>query len=201
MGCAPKGQNRRSRMSPNLLFSGPIGSGKTSISKQVASSLGYGWNGFGATVKRIAMERSIPIEREKLQALGEHLITSDPNELCRRVMQEAGSEAARPVIIDGLRHAHIRNILERLSSPRGVVCIYVHVDDVTRFDRIAERDGSTPEKIRALDLHSTEVEVGGAIRDLADFVADNNREASVTCTTILEWLEARHFLDLPSHPN
>lgn len=182
-------------MKPNIIFSGPIGSGKTSVSKQVAATLGYGWNSFGATVKRIAIERSVPVQRENLQALGERLIADEPRQFCHRVLQEAEGTTLKPVVIDGLRHAHIRGVLQELSRPRSLVCIYVHVDDATRFSRIQQRDALTPEKIRTLDAHSTESEVSERIRGLADFVADNNGQVSACSAAVLKWLVAEQLVD------
>jgi cytidylate kinase len=182
-------------MKPNLIFSGPIGSGKTTISRKIAASLGYGWNSFGATVKRIAIEHSIPVRREDLQALGERLIADESPQFCLRVLQEAEGFPLKPVVIDGLRHAHIRSVLQELSISRLIVCIFVDVDDVTRFSRIQQRDALTAEKIRLLDSHSTEIEVSEGIRGLADFIANNNGAASSCCAAIREWLLAKQFVD------
>jgi cytidylate kinase len=160
---------------PNLAFSGSIGSGKTSVSKRVASALGYGWNGFGSTVKRIAAERAIPINREALQSLGADLIANNPEAFCARVVDEARQAKDSPLVIDGLRHAHIRDVLRGLSAPRKLICIYVDVADDIRFNRLAERDGLSVLEIQTIERHSTEIEV--------------NKELPQTVDAILAWLD------------
>jgi dephospho-CoA kinase len=175
---------------PNLAFSGSIGSGKTSVSKLIASALGYGWNGFGSTVKRIAAERSIPIKREALQFLGADLIAKAPEAFCTRVVDEARQAKDTPVVIDGLRHAHIRDLLRGLSAPRKLLCIYVDVADDIRFKRLAERDGLSALEIQTIEGHSTEIEVNKDVRRFADFVVANNNELPQTVHAILAWLDA-----------
>jgi dephospho-CoA kinase len=172
---------------PNFTFSGPIGSGKTSVSKRFAAALGYGWNGFGSTVKRIAVERSVPIERTALQALGAELIAADPDGFCARVFKEAQPPDATSVVIDGLRHARIKEVLERLSAPRPLFCIYVDTSNSVRLDRLAERDGLSAEQILTLEAHSTEIEVTSVVRRVADFVVDNSGDLENTLDQILAW--------------
>jgi dephospho-CoA kinase len=127
--------------------------------------------------------------------LGERLIADDPQQFCLRVLQEAVGSGLKPVVIDGLRHAHIRGVLQELSAPRSLVCIYVDVDDATRFSRIQQRDVLTPEQIHAQDAHSTEIEVSEGIRRLADFVADNNADVSSCAEAVLRWLAAERLVN------
>jgi len=171
-------------MKANLVFSGRIGSGKTQVSKAVATALGLRWNSFGATIKNIAVERNLPTARKDLQALGEKLVATEPEDLCRRVLLEAKPSGAQPIVIDGLRHRHIRDMLQRLLAPAALVVVFVDVPDATRLERLRVRDGLTELQVQELEKHSTEMQVAAEIRDLADLFADNSGALEATLANI-----------------
>jgi dephospho-CoA kinase len=172
-------------MKTNLVFSGRIGSGKTQVSKAVAEALGLPWNSFGATIKNIALERNLPTVRKNLQSLGEHLVASEPEELCRRVLNEAKPSVAQPIVIDGLRHRHIRDLLQRLLAPAPLVVVFVHAPDAIRLERLRVRDGLTDSQVQGFEEHSTEIQVATEIRDIADLIADNSGALAATVTNII----------------
>ena len=171
-------------MKANLVFSGRIGSGKTQLSKAVASAIGFRWSSFGSTLKNIAGERGLPITRENLQALGEKMVATEPEELCRRVLVEAEPFGAQPIVIDGLRHRHIRDMLQRLLFPQRLLVIYVDVPDVIRLERLRLRDGFTDAEIRSLEEHSTEIQVAVEIRSIADYISDNSGALNATVAAV-----------------
>jgi dephospho-CoA kinase len=171
-------------MKPNLIFSGRIGSGKTQLSKAVASALGFRWNSFGSTLRTIAVERSLPTTREHLQALGEVMVANESENLCRRVIVEAKPFGSQPIVIDGLRHCHIRDMLQRLMAPQQLLVIYVDVPDAIRLERLRVRDGLTDFEVRKFEEHSTEIQVAAEIRVIADYSADNSGELEVTVAAI-----------------
>jgi dephospho-CoA kinase len=176
-------------MGANFVFCGPLGSGKTNVSKIVAQETGAGWTSFGATLKKIAAERTIPIDREHLQALGEEMVSRMPVGFCRRVFDEAEPQGQRDIVVDGLRHAEIFPILQRLSQPRRLLCIFVDVTDRIRFERIELRDRVTRNQIVKLESHSTEIQVQLGVRRLADFVVDNSGAVETTVGKILLWIK------------
>jgi dephospho-CoA kinase len=176
------------KMRTNLVFSGRIGSGKTQVSKAVASAFGLRWNSFGATIKNIAVERDLPTTRKDLQALGETLVATESEELCRRVLLEGKPSGTEPIVIDGLRHRHIRDILQQLLAPAALVVVFVNVSDVICLERLRVRDGLSLSQIQEFEEHSTEIQVASEIRALADLVADNSGTLDLTLASISEFL-------------
>jgi cytidylate kinase len=176
-------------MDANFVFCGPLGSGKTEVSKTVAAKTGSRWTSFGATLKRIAAERTIPIDREHLQALGEELVSRMPEAFCHRVLDEAEPQGQQHIVVDGLRHAEIFPILQRLSQPRRLVCIFVDVTNQVRLERIKLRDHATESQIAKWESHSTEIEVQLSVRRLADCVVDNSDEVETTVEKVLLWIK------------
>jgi dephospho-CoA kinase len=171
-------------MKSNLVFAGRIGSGKTHVSKAVASALGFRWNSFGSTLKNIAVERGLTINRENLQALGEKMVAGEPEELCRRVLGDAEPAGPQPIVIDGLRHRHIRDMLQQLLAPQQLLVVYIDVPDAIRLERLRVRDGLSEADIQKFEKHSTEIQVAAEIRGMADLVIDNSGPLSETVAAI-----------------
>jgi cytidylate kinase len=178
---------------PNIItdfvFAGPLGSGKSEVSREVAARLGAGWTSFGSTLRRIAAERATPIERGHLQELGEDLVRSGPEALCERVLAEAKPKGAQRIIIDGLRHTEIMPILRHLLRPHRLLCVYVEAQETVRVERIMLRDKISVAEIETLRLHSTEAQVGVAVRLLADCVVDNSGAIGTAVQAVIDWIE------------
>jgi dephospho-CoA kinase len=161
-------------MKPLFVFCGPIGSGKSSVSKLFAKQIGAKWNSFGNATREIAGERDVPNKREELQELGAYLIEHERELFCKRVLAPVLGDGAEYGVIDGLRHADVLHELRALVSPRTIICVYVDVTPEIRLSRVEKRDGLNVEGLAKLDSHSTEIQVKTELRKLADFVADNN---------------------------
>jgi len=172
-------------MKANLVFAGRIGCGKTQVSKAVASALGFRWNSFGSTLKNIAGERGLPITRQDLQVLGERMVATEPEELCRRVLVEAKPFGSQPIVIEGLRHRHIREVLLRLLIPQLLVVVYIDLPDDLRLERLRVRDGLTDAEVRKMEEHSTEIQVAAEIRSISDHIVDNSGVLSATVAAII----------------
>jgi dephospho-CoA kinase len=172
---------------PLFIFCGPIGSGKSAVSKTLAKKIGAAWNSFGTTCKEIAIERNVPIKREELQQLGAHLIEREREMFCKRVLGPILSDGSICGVIDGLRHANVLHELRSLIKPRKIICIYVDVSMDIRLNRVSKRDGIEAEELAKLDSHSTEVQVKTELRELADFTANNNGTPEECTDNILNW--------------
>jgi cytidylate kinase len=175
-------------MKDNVVFSGRLGSGKTTISRAVAEVLQIRWNSFGSVTKKIAREQQMSIERESLQDLGEYLVTHSAEEFCRRVLTDAEPLSDTSVVIDGLRHSRMHKILREISKPRQLISIYIDLDDAIRFDRLRNRGGLCEDEVRKLESHSTELEVSGPIRRLATFTVNNSGSINRTVETVIALL-------------
>src|ERR1022692_651447 len=142
-----------------FVFCGPIASGKSSISKLFATRVGATWNGFGSTVRKIALERGLATDRESLQCLGAVLIKDETVIFCSRVIELAVNAPNKPAVIDGLRHLTILQELRHMFNPRKVVCMYIDTPLAIRLERVKKRDDISPKQLAKLEMHSTEVEV------------------------------------------
>ena len=92
---------------PVICFSGRIGSGKTSVSRAVAHTLGAAWTGFGDFVRASASAAGLDSSsREVLQELGAKLIRQHGVAwLSVQVIARARWDGQRALVIDGVRHA------------------------------------------------------------------------------------------------
>jgi dephospho-CoA kinase len=172
-----------------VAFSGPMGSGKSTISKQVAAQVGGKWTGFGDAVRSIAKERSLVGGREMLQELGAELVAKSPELFCRRVISEASAATDQLLVVDGVRHKSIRDHLAAVSWPRRFCLVYVDAPLELRLDRLKSRDGLSAEKAAALANHSTEIEVENKLRQLADKRVDNFANPALAIEAVISFLQ------------
>lgn len=170
-----------------FVFCGPIGSGKSSVSKLFAAKSGATWNGFGRTTRDIAEERGHGTDRKQLQELGALLVGNEPEFFCRRVIRPALENPQTPGVIDGLRHGSILTQIQKLVTPRQTVLVFVDAPINVRRERIKARDGLSPEQLGELDKHSTEIEVDQHLRNVAHFIADNTLSVEECVTNIESW--------------
>jgi dephospho-CoA kinase len=131
------------------------------------------------------MEQGGATDRKALQALGEKMVATEPEKLCRRVLAEVRPAGIQPVVIDGLRHKEIWDLLRRIISPARLVLIYIDVPEAVRFERLRVRDGASDVGIQSAEMHSTEIQVAGEIRSRADLIVDNSGEVSGAVSAIV----------------
>jgi len=172
-------------------FCGPIGSGKSSVSKLFATTIDAGWNSFGSTVKEIAIERGLPTNREGLQSLGAQLVKEERSAFCRRVVAKATYGRGSTIVIDGLRHIDIAMELQSIINPQALACVYVDAPRALRMERVRARDGVSAEQLELLELHSTEVEVEARLRSFAGLIADNAGPVGECVDSIVRWAQAQ----------
>jgi dephospho-CoA kinase len=181
-------------MSNIFAFCGPMGSGKSSVSKMLAARAGIGWTSFGGVVREIALERGAPASRESLQALGAKLVESERESFCRRVVEATTVGSSESAVIDGLRHVGVLQELRHIVRPRMIVCVYVDASRQKRVERLKGRDGVTAEQLSLLESHSTESEVEGQLKAIADFVAENRDSVEECVDSIIEWARKQKLL-------
>jgi dephospho-CoA kinase len=181
-------------MKTTFAFCGPIGSGKSNVSKSFATQISAGWNSFGTTVREVALERGLPTNRESLQDLGAKLVQRERSLLCRRAIGKAMNVPGSPTVIDGLRHIDILEELRLVVSPQQLVCVYVNTPRDVRLERVKQRDGLSAEQLADLERHSTEVEVELNLKKVADFIADNQHSVEQCVDAIVQWAKYKNFL-------
>lgn len=147
-------------MSLLLCFSGKIGSGKTSISTEVASSLGWSRVGFGDYLRR-EIERcgGDPDCREALQDFGQELVERDPRQFCRDVLDSGGFAPGDNFVVDGIRHVRIFDNLTSIATPSRARLLYLHVPEEELHKRNQSRK-DIQNSDRASD-HLVEMETRG----------------------------------------
>lgn len=177
-------------MKPHLVFCGMLGSGKSTVSKAVALHLGANWSGFGKIVKKMAEEQGLKIEREQLQAFGEQIVRETPEMFCEKILADASYLNGHAIVLDGLRHASILALLRQKLAPAQLLCVFVDIGEAIRVERVSKRDGLSSERLRQLDMHSTEIEVGKVLRSLSDFVVDNSHAPESAVNAVIVWLDS-----------
>lgn len=174
-------------MSVVFAFCGPIGSGKSQVSRAFAARLGVGWSSFGNAVRQIVSERGLPLTRTTLQQMGATLVQDHPEDLCSQVLKEAKSASASMSVIDGLRHVKILEQLRVMVTPRSVACVFIAAPIDLRLKRILERDGASAAQLMELEKHSTEVEVQAVLKRHADIVVTNSSSIDNCVDQIVSW--------------
>jgi len=158
-------------MSLVLCFSGQIGSGKSSISMAVASTLGWARVGFGeylrSEIERIGGD---PEARKALQELGQARVQSNATKFCRDVLAFGGYVAGDNFVVDGIRHLEIYDILASIGAPSHTRLLFLEAQEKTRLSRIRVRD-DMQDFMRA-SVHPVEAELQNQLPDRADGVVD-----------------------------
>lgn len=158
---------------PILAFAGPMASGKTTISRAVAETLGWPWAGFGAYIRAEAQRRGLQGDRTSLQQLGDALLAEGEEAFCKGVLAEAGWVSGTPLVLDGVRHATVVNALHVLITPQPLVLVYVAITDDVRAARLGAR-GVDADAQQLHDAHATESDVTTILPKLADLTVDGS---------------------------
>jgi dephospho-CoA kinase len=154
-------------------LAGPIASGKTTIGRELAGSLGVSFGSFGKVVRILARSKGLAESRENLQRLGQQLVDHDPVQLCRDVLDDAGWQPGTSVVIEGFRHQSIVDALRQLVKPVPFRLIYVDVDLQTELARTSVSD-ATMKRYRA---DPTEIELPN-LKKIADLCVNGTSPVS-----------------------
>lgn len=174
-----------------VCLSGGIGSGKTEIARRLAAKLTWGFASFGDYVRSVARRRGLTEDRDQLQQLGESLVDAGMDDFCAAVLVHAGWQPGASLVVDGIRHAEALAAVRRRVAPAPAWLVYLGTVDEVRVARLAARRPSDAERLGVLDAHSTEAQVKGVLRDIADLVLDGTRDADDLVAEIDSWIEPR----------
>jgi dephospho-CoA kinase len=170
-----------------LGFSGPTASGKSSISKAIAETLGWTRVSFGDYVRNVALEHGLPVTREVLQGIGASLVDAGSHQFCERVLEWSGWKAGSPLIVDGIRHRAVATDLQNLVSPTRFVLVYVDLDEATRTTRLVARGDTDDQSLKLADADSTEIEVASRLITRADLIVDGSLDLQELAEEIIDW--------------
>src|SRR5439155_17943632 len=143
-----------------LAFAGPIGAGKSTLSKALATELGWKRVGFGSAVRDEARRRRLPTTRAALQDLGVQLIVEPGWEpFCRLVLNQAGWQQGEPLLLSGVRHEEALRALQIVVAPSEVALVYIWAPLDVRKERLRSLNPEDAESLEVVERHSTELQV------------------------------------------
>lgn len=174
-----------------LAFSGPIQSGKSTVSEELARILNVSVASFGRYVRDQAKARTNeslglrPIEdRMRLQEVGQELLeTLGADEFCRAVLTTFGWVEGRSIVVDGVRHFAILQALERLGN---CYLVYLEVAPARRRAGLLA-SGYTEDDIAVMEAHPTESELV-TLKKNANLVLDEDKPVDELIKSVLEKL-------------
>ncbi len=146
-----------------------MGSGKSTLAAQLSGELGASLTSFGDFVRHLALEGGREPARSVLQEIGQRAVDADPRAFVRNFLAWSAVDPARPVVIDGLRHAVVLRELrgwaggERRPLVTGLVVAPEH-------ERAARLTGGDLDALRRAERHRVETEAAGTLAPLVDFV-------------------------------
>ena len=170
-----------------LAFAGKIGSGKSTLSEEVANALQWKRASFGDYVRTVAKSQGLETSREVLQELGASL-AKKPEEFCRAMLAHYGWQSGEPLVIDGVRHKEILDALRLIVAPLEVRVVYLDIDEEKRHQRLMQEEEGDPKKLAQVESHSTEQQVGDLLPKIADLKVSGDRPVEELVRDIVTWV-------------
>jgi ribosome-binding protein aMBF1 (putative translation factor)/adenylate kinase family enzyme len=171
-----------------LGFAGRIGSGKSTLSTEVAKALGWPRASFGDYVRTVARNSGLDESREVLQELGASLIEGGVDDFCRAVLANCGWNAGEPLVIDGIRHAEVIESLRKLVAPLEMKVVYLDVGDDKRLENLRTREQAETEALKRVEEHPTEEQVKDRLPGLADLRLAGDHPVPELVSTLVKWI-------------
>ena len=175
-----------------LSFAGSIASGKSTLSIEAASSLGWSRISFGDYVRTVARRQGLGESRKVLQAVGASLINQGMEQFCRSVLAQVNWEFGQPLVVDGIRHAEAIDTLRRLVAPLELVLVFIAANELTREARLIHRGLNHHERQQQIEAHSTEVQVQTVLPGIADLTVDSTQKTEELVKEIMIWMQQRY---------
>src|ERR1700759_4790137 len=159
-----------------LAVCGQIGSGKSSVIKDLSRSHRWDTVSFGRYVRSIALARQETPSREIYQQLGLQLFTERGAKQFLQDVIECNQPTSNTHLFDGIRHV---SIIEELKIRyKNTFVIYLDVSDLERYKRFsarASKDDLTVSYEQFLEISQHPIEQGiPEIATVADAVIDGS---------------------------
>ena len=169
-------------------FSGRISSGKTTISRAVATSLSFPHASFGDCVREEAKRRRLDSDsRSILQDLGQTLIAQGWPQFCSDVLATVAWQPGSSLVVDGIRHVKAVRELTLIASPLRFVLVYVATDEQVLADRLQDPH---LRELAIAELHSTETDVRNLLPTMADLVVSSAMPLHDAVQEIVEFVQS-----------
>lgn len=167
-------------MSTVIALSAKIKTGKSFVGKKFADAVGWDYVSFGNYVRLITEQRGLIAKREVWQEVGEDLIRNNLEGFCRGVLAQAPNwKPGKPLVIDGVRHAEVSDLLREIVAPSKYVLALLEVSEETRIDRLHREETKEDSVIERVESHSTEKQVRVVIPQIADYRIDGSEPIEV----------------------
>jgi dephospho-CoA kinase len=154
-------------MSIIIGISGKMGSGKTTLAKLLSSTYDIPIVSFGDYVRSEAKKRDLVESRILLQELGQSMLEKDAVAFCKNVLYSKW-DGKTSLIVDGIRHRSVYEIIWQLVAPRKFILIYVASIDSIRLKRL------NISSFNNIDNHATEIEITNYLESISDIKINNN---------------------------
>lgn len=169
-----------------ILVVGPVRYGKSTLTRYISRRLGVTPVAFGDAIRERARALGLPADRASWQRVGERWVDEDPRGLSDTVLAPVREQPL--VVVDGVRHWTVYDLLRSLAGDRHVALIYVDADLATRRARL-EADGVCGAAAEEVLAHSTETELP-MLRAAADIVADGTGGAGPVQEALMNLMKA-----------
>ncbi len=172
-----------------IAFTGPIGSGKSTISIALAEALGLSRASFGDHVRSVAKQRGLTPDREMLQIIGSELIKNGCGPFCKAVLSQAGWKKGDSIIVDGIRHIEAIEALRQMTAPLKFILIFISIEDEDRQSRLMSKGIMDKGKKSKIESHSTEAQVN-SLHSKASLVLDGTQPISELVRQIIGFISS-----------
>ncbi|MBI9013902.1 MAG: AAA family ATPase [Clostridiales bacterium] len=158
-----------------IMFSGKVGSGKTSLSKQLANDLQAEYISFGEYVVHIAKKNDLNHDNRKvLQNIGEEQIRKGWHQFCNGLLNYNTIVDFKLLVVDGMRHIDCYNTFQEMYPGEEIIILYINIDNSVSLQRQKKLDSEI--NYGKNGLHMTEKEVVTTIPYIADLILDGTKD-------------------------
>jgi thymidylate kinase len=175
-----------------VAVSGPIGSGKTTITTLMSERLHWPRGAYGDTVRTMATRRGVSHDRCHLQRIGSELIAGGWDTFTRLVLSQATWMPGEALILDGLRHVDAVAALQRIAAPLPVIVIYLDIPAATGLARAHRRDRLPDDQVRQEGRHLVEQDLPEVRRRSGLVLPVTDTTPALLADGIISYLHFRH---------
>jgi hypothetical protein len=168
-----------------IALTAPIGSDHKKLAELVARDLNLVHASFGRFVRLEARRQNLPTDLETLQEVGHDLHRRlGASSFVQRVLAAAGAEPGKHgIVIDGIRHADVRQALIEMTGRDRFIGLFYDPDDELRQIELEYEDLVEEQDLRRLESHPTEIEVWRTLRKEADKIVSGTLDEAHIATT------------------